>query len=80
MLSKKTNFLILGISSLFWTKLMFFFFDDPEGPNLLVVVGMSIVIYFISASTFLIKMSDFSRFLSALLVQVFLVTVFYFIF
>ena len=47
---KSKNILLgtLFISSLVLSRLMFFFFDDPEGPNLLIVTVFAIFLYFIS--------------------------------
>ncbi len=36
--SKKTSLLILGTTSVVCSRVMFSFFNDPEGPNLLVVI------------------------------------------
>ena len=44
-MSKKTSSLILGIVALLLSRTMFTFFDDPEGPNLLVVTVMAVIIY-----------------------------------
>lgn len=46
--SEKMHLLIVGITALVCSRSMFFFFDDPEGPNLLVVMVMAIAIYFLS--------------------------------
>lgn len=43
--SKKIQFLLLGITSILCSRTLFFFFDDPEGPNLLIVVGTAAIIY-----------------------------------
>jgi hypothetical protein len=42
--SKKVS-LIIGIISLICSRLIFALVNDPEGPNLLIVVGLAIVIY-----------------------------------
>lgn len=46
--SKKIPILILGATSLVCSRGMFFFFDDPEGPNLLIVIVMALIIYSLS--------------------------------
>jgi hypothetical protein len=43
--SKKTSLLILGITSIICSRTMFVFFDDPEGPNLLIVFVAALVLY-----------------------------------
>lgn len=47
-LSKKISLLILFITSLVCSRTMFLFFNDPEGPNLLVVTGVAVIVYFLS--------------------------------
>lgn len=46
--SKRITLLILGITSLVCSRAFFVFIDDPEGPNLLVVAVMALVLYFLS--------------------------------
>ncbi len=45
--SKKASLLILGVVSLVCSRLVFWFINDPEGPNLVVVIGLAAVIYFV---------------------------------
>lgn len=45
---KKTSLLILGLTSLALSRGMFWFFDDPEGPNLLVVIVTAGTIFSLS--------------------------------
>jgi hypothetical protein len=51
--SKKIPLLILGATSLVCSRGMFIFFDDPEGPNLLVVTVMALIIYLLSMMVYL---------------------------
>lgn len=60
---------------------MFAFFHDPEGPNLLVVIGTAAVIYFL---TLIVYLSNFSpsliglkRTLVTIIVQMFVIPGFY---
>jgi hypothetical protein len=46
--SKKASLIILGITAIVLSRVMFLFFNDPEGPNLLVVLGMAAVVYLLS--------------------------------
>jgi hypothetical protein len=48
LMSKKTSLVILGITALICSRVMFVFFNDPEGPNLVVVVGMAAILYSLS--------------------------------
>jgi len=50
--SKKTALIILGIVSLVLSRLVFAFINDPEGPNLLIVVGLAVIIYFLSLALY----------------------------
>ena len=76
--SKKTPLLILGITSILCSRSMFVFFDDTEGPNLLIVMVMAAVIYFLSLIVYLFKFSSLHKLLLSFSVQILLVTVFYF--
>ena len=49
---KKSSLLILAITAVVCSRIMFAFFHDPEGPNLLVVVGMAAVIYLVSSAVY----------------------------
>lgn len=53
--------------------------DDPEGPNLLIVVVLGVFMYVCSYSTYIIlsRYIRISPFWSMLLVQVFVATLFY---
>jgi hypothetical protein len=41
----KASPLVLIITSIVCSRAMFAFFDDPDGPNLLVVMGMAAIVY-----------------------------------
>jgi hypothetical protein len=42
---KKTTLLVVGVIALLCSRFVFFLINDPEGPNLVVVVGLGIIIY-----------------------------------
>lgn len=70
--SKVISLSILGVTSVLLSRGLFFFFDDPEGPNLLVVmVGAfvisvpSLLLYFSNSS-----IKGLKRLLVAVTVQV----------
>ena len=42
---KKSTLLVLGVVSLILSRLFFVFVNDPEGPNLLIVVALAVLIY-----------------------------------
>ena len=77
--SKKASLLILGITSLVCSRVLFIFFDDPEGPNLLVVIGMSLVIYFLSlALSSFVSYTGLKKLVLILFIQVLIATGFFF--
>ena len=78
--SKKTPFLILGITAIVCSRALFSFFNDPEGPNLLVVTVMALIIYCVSLPVYLYSSSivGFKRLLLAIFIQLLLVIVLYF--
>jgi len=43
--SKKTSLLFLGITALASSRTLFFLFHDPEGPNLLIVTVLAMLLY-----------------------------------
>jgi len=70
--SKKIAFIILGVTAIVSSRALFFFFDDPEGPNLLVVGVAAAVIYFVSLLAYALgtSTSDSKRFWWALCIQI----------
>jgi hypothetical protein len=46
--SKKTSFLILALTATACSRVLFSLLNDPEGPNLLIVMMMAAIIYFLS--------------------------------
>lgn len=76
--SKKTPLLILGITAIVCSRMLFLFFKDPEGPNLLVVMGTAGMVYFLSLAVYLFNFSGPKKFLLAILIQLIIVTGFYF--
>lgn len=80
-LSKRTQLLILGATSVVCSRIMFWFFDDPEGPNLLVVFVMALIIYLLSLSVhsrFASAGAGSRRLLLTLVAQIVITSVFYF--
>ena len=43
--AKKTSLLLMGITALVCSRALFFLFHDPEGPNLLVVNVLALILY-----------------------------------
>jgi hypothetical protein len=61
---------------------MFAFFDDPEGPNLLIVTVIAAIVYGLSFALYrflpLTREYNLKRLLLTILIQIIIVTVFYF--
>jgi hypothetical protein len=78
---KNTSLLILTITAVACSRIMFAFFHDPEGPNLLVVTGMAAVIYLISSAVYLSNFSPsltgFKRSSATIFIQILVATGFY---
>jgi hypothetical protein len=52
--SKKTALILMGIASIASSRIIFLFNNDPEGPNLIVVMGLAAIIFFVSLSVYLL--------------------------
>ena len=50
--SKKISLAILGVTAILCSRTLFFFFNDTEGPNLLIVGGLAMAIYFLSFAAY----------------------------
>jgi len=79
---QKSSLLILAMTALACSRAMFALFDDPEGPNLLVVIGMAAVIYLLSSAVYLSKrlsrrLQGFKRSSAAIFIQIFVAAAFY---
>lgn len=74
--SKKTSLITLAITALLLSRSMFVFFDDPEGPNLLIVTVGAAVVYFLSLTIYRFNPSiaGLKKLLLAILVQILIVT------
>ena len=72
---KKTSLLILVITAFVCSRAMFAFFDDPEGPNLLVIAGMASILFLIASAAYLSNLFSslvgFKRIAAAILIQLF---------
>ncbi len=71
--SKKTSLVLLGVTAILCSRTLFFFFNDPEGPNLVIVGGLAMVIYFLSFGAYVFvpcKITGFQRLLIAICVKV----------
>lgn len=46
--SKKISLIILAVTAIICSRTVFFLFNDPEGPNPIVIAGLALAIYFLS--------------------------------
>lgn len=80
--SKKISLVILGITAILTSRSMFALFDDPEGPNLLVVFVMAVILYVPSVAlyvlNFLSTITGQKRLLLSILLQLLIAIGFYF--
>ena len=74
--------LIQAITAVVCSRAMFAFFNDPEGPNLLVVTVMAAVIYLVSSAVYLSNiypsLTGFKRSSATIFIQILVATGFYF--
>ena len=77
--SKKTSLLLLVITALVCSRTLFFFFHDPEGPNLLIVTVLALILYSASfiAWKFIPATTAGKKLLFAICTQLLIVTGFY---
>lgn len=77
---KGSSALILGITALMCSRGLFALFRDPEGPNLLVVAVLAVILYAVSLALYLcIPAGGPKRLSAALLAQLLLVAGLYFL-
>ncbi len=79
--SKKISLLILGLTAILSSRTMFVFFDDPEGPNLLVTTVAALFMFFLSWAVYRFNPSTstgLKRLLLTIFIQIAIVTVLYF--
>lgn len=77
--SKKSSLIILGITSLVCSRGVFFFFNDPEGPNLLIVIVLAVVLYVPSLILYrLLSFTHPKKVISVVFIQILVATALYF--
>ena len=80
----KSALLLLGITSIALSRALFSFFDDAEGPNLLVVLCMSAFVYFVSLSAYFyyplkLRFNESAKLVSVIIFQILVVLALYFV-
>lgn len=80
-ISRKHSLIILGITAVIFSRLLFFFFHDPEGPNLLIVIVVATMVYLVSLTMYVLSSftDNFKRFWLAIFIQLMLVIGLYFL-
>jgi hypothetical protein len=51
--SKKISLVILAATAIICSRMLFFFFNDPEGPNLLIVASFALAVYLLSSAIYI---------------------------
>jgi hypothetical protein len=79
--SKQISLLILAITAIACSRIVFALFDDPEGPNLLIVFVLAAIIYLVSSAAYLSRVAPwlvgFRRTLGVLGLQILVATAAY---
>ncbi len=77
--SEKSLLFILGIVAILCSRALFWFFNDPEGPNLLIVMVTAVVVYAASLVVYVSSLATIGlkKFLLAISIQILLLTGFY---
>jgi hypothetical protein len=79
--SKKTILVVVGATGLIISRMLFFFFDDPEGPNLLVVVALAMGLFLLSYAVYQLSplgVKAYMRLFAAICIQILAVVGLYF--
>jgi hypothetical protein len=79
--SKKISLMILAVTAIICSRVLFFFFNDPEGPNLLVVAGLALAVHLLSSAIYIFSPSPISgikRLSAAICIQILLLIGLYF--
>jgi hypothetical protein len=50
--SKKISLVVLGITAIICSRMLFFIFHDAEGPNLLIVAGLAMAMFLLSYAAY----------------------------
>ncbi|MBK0381170.1 hypothetical protein [Mucilaginibacter segetis] len=79
--SKRVSLIILAVTAVVCSRLLFFFFKDPEGPNLFVVGVMALLLFVLAAAVYLLgplKINGINRLSLVIGIQVLAAIVLYF--
>jgi len=79
--SKKVSLIMLAVTAMMCSRMLFFFFNDPEGPNLLIVTAFALVVFCLSSSAYVFgpfKMKGIKRLSAVVCIQILSVIGLYF--
>ena len=79
--SKKISLLLLAATAIVCSRALFIFFNDSEGPNLLIVTVFALAVYLLSVAAYLFgptKIKGVERLLAGIIIQILLVIGLYF--
>lgn len=78
--SNKVPLLILGAASIVFSRATFWLFNDPEGPNLLIVTVAAVIVFLLSLAVYFFSSpaNSLKKILLALLVPMVITAGFYF--
>ncbi|HVY72853.1 MAG TPA: hypothetical protein VG984_02300 [Candidatus Paceibacterota bacterium] len=81
--SKHVSLVLLGLTAIVCSRLLFVFINDPEGPNLFIVGMAALAVYLMSLGVYVgflpSSLKGFARILAVLIVQILLVIAGFFI-
>ena len=81
--SKAAPLLLLATTAVASSRAVFVFFRDPEGPNLVVVIGLAAIIYLVSLPIYLSNairtFTSLKRLIVAITIQVLVATGLWFV-
>ena len=79
--SKKISLIILAVTAVICSRMLFVFFNDPEGPNLLIVGILALAVFVLSSAAYIFgsfPISGIKRLSAIIGIQILLVIGLYF--
>jgi hypothetical protein len=73
--------MMLAVTAIICSRMLFFFFNDPEGPNLLVVAGLALAVFLLSSAAYIFspfKINGIKRLSAVICIQMLSVIGLYF--
>jgi len=79
--SKTVSLIILAITAVIFSRMLFVFFNDLEGPNPIIIAAVTVPVYLLSLTVYLftpVKITGIGRLLVVIGIQILLVAGVYF--